>query len=183
MASLKKLGYTSIRLILCAHRHRRSIPRVLKVILFMSERIPLPLPFGWFRMLESKELAVGDVKTVQYLGKEFVLFRTEDGQAHGVDPYCPHLGAHFGFGGVVEGNVLRCPFHHWKFDGSGQCVDVPYAKRIPAKAQVEAYPTCEVNGIVFLWHHPHGDAPRWDVPEVEDWCASRANEPRRNTSV
>ena len=148
----------------------------------MSERIPLPLPFGWFRMLESKELAVGDVKTVQYLGKEFVLFRTEDGEVHGVDPYCPHLGAHFGFGGIVEGNVLRCPFHHWKFDGSGQCVDVPYAKRIPAKARVETYPTCEANGIVFLWHHPNGDAPGWDVPEVEDWCAEGWMEPIYHTA-
>lgn len=135
----------------------------------MSERIPLPMPFGWFRMVESKDLEVGEVKTVHYLGREFLLFRGEDGQANVIDPYCPHLGAHLGYGGVVEGNDIRCPFHHWKFDGGGQCVEVPYAKRIPAKAQIKSYPSCEKNGIVFMWHHPLGDAPKWEVPEVPDW--------------
>ena len=100
----------------------------------MSERIPLPMPFGWFRMTESRDLAAGEVKTVQYLGQEFVVFRSMDGQASVMDPYCPHLGAHLGYGGTVEGNDIRCPFHHWKFDGSEQCVEVPYARRIPARA-------------------------------------------------
>lgn len=100
----------------------------------MSARIPLPMPFGWFRMAESKDLPVGEVRTVQYLGQEFVLFRGADKEAHVFDPYCPHLGAHLGYGGVVEGDAIRCPFHHWKFDGSGQCVEVPYARRIPARA-------------------------------------------------
>ncbi len=149
----------------------------------MSERIPLPMPFGWFRVTESKDLAVGEVKTVQYLGREFVVFRAEDGTACVFDPYCPHLGAHLGYGGVVEGNAIRCPFHHWKFDATGQCIDVPYAKRIPARAQIQSYPACEKNGIVFFWHHPHGEAPKWEVPEVPEWCADGWMEPIYHTAV
>ncbi len=137
----------------------------------MTKRIPLPMPFGWFRVSESKDLTVGEVKTVHYIGQDLLLFRTEDGEACVTEPYCPHLGAHLGYGGVVEGNAIRCPFHHWKFDGRGTCVEVPYAKRIPPKAQLKAYPTCEKNGIVFMWHHPDGIAPKWEVPEVPDWCA------------
>ncbi len=148
----------------------------------MSERIPLPMPFGWFRVTESSDLPVGGLMTVQYLGGEFVVFRTEDGLPHVVDPYCPHLGAHFGYGGVVEGNAIRCPFHHWKFEGSGQCVDIPYAKRIPARAQIRSYPTCEKNGIVFMWHHPNREAPKWEVPEVPDWCAEGWMEPIFHTA-
>ena len=53
----------------------------------MSERIPLPMPFGWFRMSESKDLAAGEVKTVQYLGKEFVVYRGEDGQVQQPDAH------------------------------------------------------------------------------------------------
>ena len=135
----------------------------------MSERIPLPMPFGWFRVAESTDLKSGEVKTVQYLGQEFVLFRTEDGEAHAVEPYCPHLGAHLGYGGKVEGCAIRCPFHAWKFRGDGECIEVPYAKRIPDRARLGAFPTCEKNGIIFMWHHPHGDAPKWEVPQVPDW--------------
>ncbi|MFT4518389.1 MAG: 3-ketosteroid 9alpha-monooxygenase subunit A [Halioglobus sp.] len=149
----------------------------------MSERIPLPMPFGWFRVSESKDLEAGEVKTVRYLGQEFVLFRGEDGQANVVDPYCAHLGAHLGYGGAVEGNDIRCPFHHWKYDGGGQCVDVPYAKKIPEKAFIKAYPTCEKNGIVFMWHHPHGDEPKWEVPEVPEWCAEGWLEPVYHTTT
>ncbi|MEM9255789.1 MAG: Rieske 2Fe-2S domain-containing protein [Pseudomonadota bacterium] len=134
----------------------------------MSDRIPLPMPFGWFRLVESKDLAVSEIKSVHYLGKDFIVYRGEDGEASVMDAYCPHLGAHLGYGGVVEGNAVRCPFHHWKFDGSGQCVEVPYAKRIPARAKIQVYPTCERNGIVFVWHHPKGIEPMWEVPEIPD---------------
>jgi len=41
----------------------------------------LPLPFGWFMVAYSDELAVGEVKPLYYFGKDLVLWRGEDGQA------------------------------------------------------------------------------------------------------
>ena len=149
----------------------------------MSERIPLPMPFGWFRVSESKDLEAGEIKTVHYLGEDFLLYRTDEGEACVTDPYCPHLGAHLGYGGTIEGGNIRCPFHHWSFDSTGQCVDIPYAKRIPAKAQLKSYPTIERNGIIFMWHHPDGIAPKWDLPEVEDWNTDGWLEPIYHTAV
>ncbi len=137
----------------------------------MSDRIPLPMPFGWFRVAESSDLAAGEVQSIHYLGKDFVLFRTAQGEASVMDAYCPHLGAHLGYGGEVVGDSIRCPFHHWRFDCSGACVEVPYAKRIPPKARIKTYPTCEKNGIIFIWHHPHDEAPRWEVPEIPELTA------------
>ncbi len=134
----------------------------------MSDRIPLPMPFGWFRVSESKDLQPGEIKTIHYLGEDFLLFRDEEGEAAVIEPYCPHLGAHLGYGGVIEGKHIRCPFHHWKFDGAGQCVEVPYAKRIPERARIKSYPVCEKNGIIFFWHHPNGDAPKWEVPDIPE---------------
>ena len=134
----------------------------------MSDRIPLPMPFGWFRVAEAKDLAPGEVRSIHYLGRDMVLFRTESGEAAVMDAYCPHLGAHLGYGGEVVGDSIRCPFHYWRFDGSGECVEVPYARRIPPRARLDAYPTCEKNGIIFIWYHPDGEQPKWEVPEVPD---------------
>ena len=47
------------------------------------------------------------------------------------DAYCPHLGAHLGFGGKVEGDCIKCPFHEWKFQGEdGKVAEVPYAQKV-----------------------------------------------------
>ena len=86
-----------------------------------------PFPNGWFQVAYSDEVADGDVVPLQYFGKDLVLFRGQDGVPRVLDAFCPHLGAHLGYGGRVEDNCIRCPFHAWRFDGAGKCVDVPYA--------------------------------------------------------
>ena len=61
----------------------------------------LPIPFGWFGVAMSDEIAIGDVRTLKYFGTEFVVWRGENSVLNAVDPYCPHLGAHLGVGGEV----------------------------------------------------------------------------------
>jgi phenylpropionate dioxygenase-like ring-hydroxylating dioxygenase large terminal subunit len=85
------------------------------------------------------------------------------------DAYCPHLGAHLGVGGEIVGEVIRCPFHHWEFDaGSGRCTKIPYAKRIPPKAEIRLWPVEERNGIVLAFHHPDRKAPHFEIPKVPE---------------
>ena len=86
----------------------------------------LPIPFGWFAVAMSDEIAAGDVKTMTYFGTEFVMWRGEDQELRAVNPYCPHLGAHLGVNSDVVGNDLRCPFHHWTFNGDGGVTGIPY---------------------------------------------------------
>jgi phenylpropionate dioxygenase-like ring-hydroxylating dioxygenase large terminal subunit len=57
-------------------------------------RLPHSIPYGWYCVAYSDELAVGEVKTLNYFEREMVLFRTESGDLGLLDPYCPHLGAH-----------------------------------------------------------------------------------------
>lgn len=136
------------------------------------KRIPLPpFPNGWFKVAFSDELGIGDVKPVHVFGRELVVFRGEDGQARVLDAYCVHLGAHIGVGGKVQGNTIQCPFHGWTYDGAGQCVAIPYAKKIPPKAKLRSWDCVEQNGYVAAWHHAEGKPPEWDfpvVPEVSD---------------
>src|SRR5688572_14595884 len=136
------------------------------------ERNPLPVPFGWFFVAYSEDLKPGELRNVQYFGQEWVQFRTEKGEMGMVDPYCPHLGAHIGCGGKVDGESIRCPFHHWAYSTQGWCTSIPYAKVMPPIIKREpilrALPTREQQGIVWAWYHPKGIAPAWQVPLVPE---------------
>ncbi len=129
-----------------------------------------PYPIGWFCVAYSHEIAAKQVMPLKYFGKDLVLFRTEDGVAHLLDAHCPHLGAHLGYGGVIEGDDIRCPFHAWKFNGDGKCTSVPYAKKkIPPKAQLRAWEIVERNGMIMAWHHPDKAPSTWQVPEIAEY--------------
>lgn len=128
-----------------------------------------PFPNGWFQVAYSDELAVGAVVPLEYFGRQLVLFRGEDGVARLLDAYCPHLGAHLGYGGIVEDNCIRCPFHAWRFDGNGACVDVPYAEKIPPLARLDAWRVLERNGLIMAWHHMAGEAPGFEPPELAEY--------------
>jgi len=130
-------------------------------------RFPFPAyPNGWFRAVYSAELEPGGVRPLRYFGRDLVAFRDEEGAARVFDAHCPHLGAHLGHGGKVEGTGIRCPFHAWKWEGDGHCSDIPYAKRIPPQAKIGTWPVVEKNGIVFVWHHAAGGSPEYDLPDL-----------------
>ena len=124
---------------------------------------------GWFMLMFSEELKPGDVVPMKRFDQELVLFRTESGEAKVLDAYCPHMGAHLGHGGKIEGEGIVCPFHAWKFDGTGKCVEIPYAKRIPPKAGVACWPVMERNGMIFVWHDREKSQPDWEIPAIEEW--------------
>ncbi|MCA9625932.1 MAG: Rieske (2Fe-2S) protein, partial [Myxococcales bacterium] len=115
-----------------------------------------PFPTGWYAVAFSKDLAPGELTTVHYFDQDIVLFRTQAGEAVAVEPFCPHLGAHFGHGGEVVGDTLRCPFHHWRFDSEGRCVEVPDCAKVPPTAQLKRYPLKEQDDVVFVFHSAGG---------------------------
>ncbi|MCC6648421.1 MAG: Rieske 2Fe-2S domain-containing protein [Polyangiaceae bacterium] len=134
-----------------------------------TPRFPFPrYPRGWFQVAYSDEIPVGQVVPLKYFGKDLVAFRAASGQLSVLDAFCPHLGAHLGHGGKVDGETLVCPFHSWKFAGSGECVEVPYAPRVPPRASVACWPVEEVNGLVMVWHDVDKAAPTWHVPVVPE---------------
>lgn len=135
------------------------------------KRFPFPVPNGWFVVARADELARGDVMPLYYFGRHLVLFRTESGVPSLFDAHCPHLGAHLGIGGRVEGESIRCPFHGWRYAGpSGTCVEVPYddVDFIPKTANARSYPTIERNQMIWAWHHLEGEPPVYDVPTVDE---------------
>ena len=57
-------------------------------------------------------------------GNKYVLFQNENGELGLIGRHCPHRGADL-FYGRLENNGIRCPFHGWHFDRSGQCLEQP----------------------------------------------------------
>jgi len=128
-------------------------------------------PNGWFQVAYTDELEKGAVVPLRYFGKDLVLFRTESGEAQVLDAYCSHMGAHLGHGGKVKGECVTCPFHAWEWNGKGECAHIPYAKKVPPKAKMRAWPVCEINGFIMVWHHAEGEPPAWEVPLVAEYGA------------
>ena len=141
--------------------------------------IDLPLPFGWFAICYSDELGAGQVKPVRYFGRDLALWRGSDGRPRMLDAYCRHLGANMAFGGRVRGDYLECPFHSWRYDGTGVVREIPYAKVIPPQARRECvrhWPTEEKNRFVWAWYHPDAAAPLWAVEEFPETTSAEWTE-------
>jgi phenylpropionate dioxygenase-like ring-hydroxylating dioxygenase large terminal subunit len=101
------------------------------------------------------------LKTVRLLGQDLVLFRNTQGQFGLIDRPCPHRGADLAFA-RHEGDGLRCPFHGWKFDVSGQCVDTPaepIGSRLCSRIRQRSYPVIERSGVLMAWLGPEGVEP------------------------
>jgi len=93
------------------------------------------------------------VKAVRLLGQDLVLFRDAAGRWGLLDRACPHRGADLSFG-RLEPEGLRCPFHGWKFDASGQCLETPaepVGSQLCTRIRQRSYPVREQSGVLFAW--------------------------------
>src|SRR5271170_4936241 len=93
------------------------------------------------------------VRPVKLLGEDLVLFRDEQGRYGLIERHCAHRGADLAFGRLEHGG-LRCAFHGWLFDATGQCLEQP-AEPVNNKAHLRlrhrSYRCEERNGIVFAY--------------------------------
>ena len=121
------------------------------------------IPYGWYQVCWSYELAVGTVVPLRYFGTDLVAYRGQSGQVHVLDAYCLHLGAHLGYGGTVHCDALVCPFHGWEWSADGENVAVPYASPVSRK-RIRSWHVTEVDGVVHVWFHPAGIPPTFELP-------------------
>jgi len=136
---------------------------------FRLASYPGPYPNTWYSLFRSSELKPGEVREKHACGLDLVVFRKSDGTPAVLDAYCPHMGAHLGFEGQVVNDCLQCPFHHWKFDQTGQCVDIPYTDRpIPKSASVHAWPVREWGGSIYFYYHQNRDSPEFELPDFSE---------------
>jgi phenylpropionate dioxygenase-like ring-hydroxylating dioxygenase large terminal subunit len=123
----------------------------------------------WLPALLSDELSGPDCPPVRLklLGERMVAFRDTQGRLGLIDEFCAHRGVSLWFGRNEECG-LRCPYHGWKYDITGQCVDVPSEPAESGfcqKIKLKSYPLIERGGVVWVYMGPADQQP--PLPEYE----------------
>ena len=124
----------------------------------------------WYCAATVDEVGDGPFK-VRMLGQDFVLFRDTTGAVHCLHDVCVHRGASLAEGKLHE-DCIQCPYHGWRYDGTGACRHVPTlaeSARIPARARVDSYPTVERFGLIFAFLGDLPEAQRPQLMDVAEW--------------
>ncbi|MDO9277729.1 MAG: aromatic ring-hydroxylating dioxygenase subunit alpha [Polaromonas sp.] len=123
----------------------------------------------WLPALLSEEVALPDGPPVrlQLLSEKMLAFRDTDGKLGVIDEFCAHRGVSLWFGRNEEGGI-RCPYHGWKYDVNGQCLDVP--SELPEsgfcqKIKLKSYSLVERGGVIWIYMGPPEFQP--PLPEFE----------------
>lgn len=112
----------------------------------------------WWPVITSERLgdADGSPKRMRVLGEDLVVFRDTGGKVGVLQAYCPHRRALL-YWGRNEECGLRCAYHGWKFDVSGQCVDMPTEppeSTYVARLATIGYPAAEKGGLIWVYFGP-----------------------------
>jgi 5,5'-dehydrodivanillate O-demethylase len=122
----------------------------------------------WHPVYRAEDLQPGWARPLRIMSEEFTLYRGEDGTPHTVAFRCPHRGAQLS-AGWVEGDCIRCRFHGWKFDASGQCVEQPAENESFAdKVRIRSYPTREYLSFIFVYFGEGDPPPLPRYPDFEN---------------
>ena len=117
---------------------------------------------SWFPIALASELDTGAVIGRDFLGTRVILYRDPAGKSLVQSAYCPHLGADLSVGQVVDGQI-RCAYHHWRFDCTGRCVNIPTGDKIPPGARIATYPSAEAWGLIWAFN---GETPWFPLPSI-----------------
>jgi 5,5'-dehydrodivanillate O-demethylase oxygenase subunit len=121
----------------------------------------------WQPIYLAHRLQTGHAIPVQVMSQKFTLYRGESGQVHLLDFRCAHRGTQLSTG-WVEGDCLRCFYHGWKYDGSGQCVEMPAEdSSFPPKVKINSYMVEEYLGFIFAYLSDGEPPPFPRRPEFE----------------
>lgn len=124
---------------------------------------------SWQPVYAAQDLKPGRAVALKILHEELTLYRGDDGTPHIVAGRCAHRGVLLSVG-IVEGNCVRCRYHGWQYDQTGQCVDQPAEpKSFAHKVRIASYPVEEYLDFiwVYLGESPVPELPRW--PELEHY--------------
>lgn len=145
----------------------------------------------WYAIELSTAIGPHPTK-VRVLGQDLALYRTRSGRVVALSNVCIHRGGSLADGTVAplvelggatrtgasdrdergERDCLRCPYHGWKFQPDGSCVEIPASPPdlpVPKRARVDSYPTQERYGFVWVFLGDLPESERPPIPELPEF--------------
>ena len=113
----------------------------------------------WHPIAAAGELSERPTKPVRLLGEDLVLYRDKSGTLGLIERFCPHRRVDLSYG-IPEEHGLRCMYHGWMMDETGQCIEQPFEEtvhpdgRFKEKVKIAGYPVQELAGLVFAYLGP-----------------------------
>lgn len=140
----------------------------------------------WIPALLAEELPENDCPPVRVklLSERLLAVRDSEGRYGLIDEFCAHRGVSLWFGRTEECGI-RCPYHGWKYDVFGQCLDVPSEPEesgFRQRIKLTAYPLAERGGILWTYMGPADQQPplpEWEfitVPPDQTFTSKRLQE-------
>src|SRR6202021_2151680 len=117
----------------------------------------------WIPALLSSEVPGPDCPPVRLklLSERLIAFRDTAGRVGVMDEFCAHRGVSLWFGRNEE-NGLRCPYHGWKYDATGQCIEGrsgPVESGFCNKIKLTSYACVEIGDVIWLYMGPPAEKP------------------------
>ena len=103
---------------------------------------------------------------VRIFGEDLVLYKNRSGAFGLIEQSCPHRRASLAYG-IPTDDGIRCPYHGWKFDGTGRCLEQPNEpseSTFKDRVRIAGYPVQELGGLLwaYLGPLPAPLIPRYD---------------------
>ena len=129
----------------------------------------------WYPVVAVSQMKDKATKKVRLLGEDLILYKDRSGDYGLVEPHCAHRRMNLIYG-IPQEHGLRCPYHGWLYDATGQCIEQPYEEtedpdgRFKDKIKMKAYPIEQLAGLLFAYMGPQPAPllPAWDLMVMDD---------------
>jgi 5,5'-dehydrodivanillate O-demethylase len=121
----------------------------------------------WQPVGRSQDVAAGRAYTTKLMDELLTVYRGETGRVQVTQSHCPHRAALLS-SGWVEGDTIRCRYHGWRYDETGQCVEQPGEDAaFASKICLRTYPAQDYLGLVFAYLGDDEPPPMRRFPDLE----------------
>ncbi len=120
----------------------------------------------WHPVAVGRKLAPGTAQALRILGEDLTLYRSASGTPHLIGGACAHRRSvlHTGW---IEGEEIRCMYHGWRYDGTGQCTQRPAERDTGTpNVRIAGYPLHEYCGLIFAYLG-EGAPPAFELPRKD----------------
>ena len=116
----------------------------------------------WYVAATGAKIRPHGMIVTKLAGEPIVVARDGGGKVFALHDSCPHRGVPLHYGRVVDGTI-ECPYHGWRFNLGGVCVEIPSCAEGQqmniSKIRCQQFHAVERYGLVWVYLSRSGEAP------------------------